>query len=358
MGIHSLARVVAFAMASGALAAPAFAQQGSGQGSGQTSAPDLAAFYADKTISFIIASGPGGGYDLYGRLLTRHFGRHIPGNPSFAVQYLPGGGGIVAANTLYGLSRKDGTAMGLLSSSTFLLAAIGDQHTKFENLKFTFIGNINEEADTCSVWHTTGIRSVDDLKTREVILGTAGVGSNSHTFPLGMNGVLGTRFKTIPGYSGGSHVRTTAMERGELHGSCGIFVSTLAAQFGQPLAEGKLSVVIQMGLSRHPKYKDVPNALELAPDEAGRQALELLFAQLALGRPILAPPDVPKERADVLSKAFADTMRDPQFLAEAEKAGVETRWFGGERMREVMVQMEQAAPAVKQRVRAILDQQN
>jgi tripartite-type tricarboxylate transporter receptor subunit TctC len=357
MGFHLLARVVALATATGALAAPALAQ-GSAQGQPQGQAQDHAAFYADKTISFIVASGPGGGYDMYARMLTRHFGRHIPGNPSFAVQYLPGGGGIVAANNLYGLSRRDGTAMGLLASSTFLLAAIGDQHTKFENLKFTFIGNMNEEADTCSVWRTTGIRSVDDLKSREVIIGTAGVGSNSHTFPLGMNAVIGTRFKTIPGYSGGAQVRTTAMERGELHGSCGIFVSTLGAQFGQPLAEGKLSVVLQMGLSRHPKYKDVPNALELAPDEAGRQALELLFAQLALGRPILAPPDVPKPRAELLSKAFADTMRDPQFLAEAEKASVETRWFAGERMRDVMLQMEQAAPATKQRVRAILDQQN
>ena len=113
-----------------------------------------------------------------------------------------------------------------------------------------------------------------------------------------------------------------------------------------------------MGLSRHPKYKDVPNALELARDEPGRQALELLFAQLALGRPILAPPDVPKERADLLAKAFEATMRDPQFQADAEKASVETRWFGGERMRAVMEQMENAPASVKQRVRAILDQQN
>jgi len=148
------------------------------------------------------------------------------------------------------------------------------------------------------------------------------------------------------------------MERGELFGSCGIFVSTLGAQFGQPLAEGKLSVVLQMGLSRHPKYKDVPNALELARDDAGRQSLELLFAQLVLGRPVLAPPEVPKERADVLSKAFEATMRDPQFQADAEKVSVETRWFGPERMREVMQQMENAPASVKQRVRAMLDQQN
>ena len=321
-------------------------------------AQETTSFFADKTINFLVASGPGGGYDMYARILTRHYGRNIPGNPAFAVQYLPGGGGIVAANNLYGLSKKDGTVMGLLASSTFLLAAVGDQHTKFENLKFTFIGNMNEEADTCSVWHTTGIKSVADLKARDVIIGTAGVGSNSHTFPLGMNAVIGTRFKTIPGYSGGAQIRTTAMERGELHGSCGIFVSTLGAQFGQPLAEGKLNVVLQMGLNRHPKYKDIPNALELAPDETGRQSLELLFAQLALGRPVLAPPDVPKDRTALLAKAFQDTMRDPQFLAEAEKTNVETRWFDGERMRDVMMKMESAPAPIKARVKAILDQQS
>jgi len=326
--------------------------------SAQAHAQDAGQFFADKTINFLVASGPGGGYDMYARILTRHFGRNIPGNPSFAVQYLPGGGGIVAANNLYGLSKKDGTVMGLLASSTFLLAAVGDQHTKFENLKFTFIGNMNEEADTCSVWHTTGIKSVQDLKSREVIIGTAGVGSNSHTFPVGMNAVIGTRFKPIPGYSGGAQIRTTAMERGELHGSCGIFVSTLGAQFGQPLAEGKLNVVLQMGLTRHPKYKDVPNALELASDDVGRQSLELLFAQLALGRPILAPPDVPQDRAALLSKAFQDTMRDPQFIAEAEKTNVETRWFDGARMRDVMMKMESAPAPIKVRVKAILDQQS
>jgi tripartite-type tricarboxylate transporter receptor subunit TctC len=324
----------------------------------QAHAQDAAHFFTDKTINFIVASGPGGGYDMYARILTRHFGRNIPGNPAFAVQYLPGGGGLVAANNLYGLSRKDGTVMGLLASSTFLLAAVGDQHTKFENLKFTFIGNMNEEADTCSVWHSTGIKSIQDLKSRDVIIGTAGVGSNSHTFPVGMNAVIGTRFKTISGYSGGAQIRTTAMERGELHGSCGIFVSTLGAQFGQPQSEGKLNVIIQMVLNRHPKYPDIPNALELAGDEAGRQSLELLFAQLALGRPILAPPDVPQDRANLLSKAFQDTMRDRQFLAEAEKTNVEMRWFDATRMRDVMMKMETAPAPIKARVRTILDQQN
>jgi tripartite-type tricarboxylate transporter receptor subunit TctC len=320
-------------------------------------ADDAAQFYAGKTLAFIVASGPGGGYDLYARLLARHYPKYLPGNPSIAIQYVPGGGGIVAANNIAGLARRDGTAIGLLASSTFVLAAVGDPQTKFENLKFTFVGNMNEEVDTCSTWHTSGFNSVDDIKQREAIFGTAGVGSNSHTFPMAMNELLGTKFKLIPGYQGGAHVRTIAMERKELDGSCGIFVSTLGAQFKAPLANNQLKVVLQMGLSRHPLYKDVPNALELAPNEAARAVLELLFAQLTVGRPIVAPPDVPKPQADALQKAFDQAMSDPQMLADAEKSGVELRWFGSSRMKDEMLKMESAPASVKSNVRRILNPQ-
>ena len=317
----------------------------------------VAEFYAGKTISMIVASGPGGGYDLYARTLVRHYPRNIPGNPNMVIQYVPGGGGIVAANNVYGLARRDGTGMGMLASSTFLLAAVGDANTKFDNLKFTFIGNMNEEVDTCSVWHTTGIKSAEDIKLREVIIGTAGPGSNSQTFPLAMNSALGMKFKAIPGYQGGAQIRTTAMERGELQGTCGIFVSTLNAQFPQQLSEGQLKVVLQMGLSRHPAYKDILNALEMATDPNGRAALELLFAQLALGRPVLGPPDIPADRAAALQKSFDATMNDPQFRAEAEKTRVELRWFGAARMKEVMERMEAAPKPVKDDVRKLLNVQ-
>ena len=341
--IGSRARTISLACGMAAMAA------------GAANADFVADFYTGRTISVIVASGPGGGYDLYARTLVRHYPRHIPGNPSMAIQYVPGGGGIVAANNVYGLARRDGTAMGLLASSTFLLAAVGDTNTKFDNLKFTFIGNMNEEVDTCSVWHTTGIKSVNDLKTREVIIGSAGPGSNSQTFPLAMNNVLGMKFKVIPGYQGGAQIRTTAMERGELQGTCGIFVSTLGAQFSPQLASGQMKVILQMGLSRHPHYKDVPNALELATDPNGRAALELLFAQLALGRPLLGPPEMPADRASALQKAFNSTMTDPQFVADAEKTRVELRWFGADRMKEVMERMESAPKAVKDDVRKLLN---
>lgn len=339
----SSARVVALACSVAALSV------------GSAAADTVSDFYSGKTISMIVASGPGGGYDLYARTLVRHYPRLIPGNPNIVIQYLPGGGGIVAANNVYELARRDGTGMGMLSSSTFLLAAVGDTNTKFNNLKFTFIGNMNEEVDTCSVWHTTGIKSADDLKTREVIVGTAGAGSNSHTFPVGMNSVLGMKFRPIAGYQGGTPIRVTAMERGELQGMCGVFVSTLNAQLAKQVADGDLKVILQMGLSRHPAFKDVPNALELAKTPEGHAALELLFAQLALGRPVLGPPEVPADRAAALQKAFDATMNDSQFRADAEKLRVELRWFGAGRMKEVMERMEAAPKAVKDDVRKLLN---
>ena len=325
-----------------ALATPALAQ-------------DPAAFYAGKQITLGIASSPGGGYDIYARTLVRHYSRHIPGNPSIAIQYVPGGGGIVVANQMFNAARKDGTAIALLASSTFLLAALGDKNTTFKNLEFTYIGNMNEEADTCSVWHTTGIKDAKEFLSREVVIGTAGPASNSHTFPMGMNAVLGAKLKLIPGYTGASTTRTSAMEKGELQGTCGIFVSTLNSQFAKQLADGQMRVVLQMGLSRHPAYKEVPNALELAPDEKGKQALTLLFAQLALGRPFIAPPGIPADRAKALADGFAATMKDPELLADAEKLRIETRWFGPERIRELMLAMENAPEAVKSDVRRLLN---
>jgi tripartite-type tricarboxylate transporter receptor subunit TctC len=316
-------------------------------------AEGVESFYAGRTLRMVVPSGPGGGYDLYARMLIRHYGRQIPGHPTFVLQHFPSGG-IVPGNYLYGQAPRDGSVMGLLASSTFLLAALGDVHTKFENLKFTFIGNMNEEVDTCSVWRSSAVKNFEDLKTREVNIGSTSHGSNSYTFPIAMNAVLGTKFRAITGYPAAAQARTFAMERGELEGSCGIFVSTLSAQLSQPLAEGNLRVIVQMGLSRHPDFKDVPNALELAQDPDGRAALELLFAQLALGRPVLGPPDIPADRVAALQHAFDATMTDPQFMADAAKAGVELRWFGAQRMRQVMERMEAAPDNVKNDVSKLL----
>lgn len=333
------------------LAVAAFAMSIAAQGA---AAETPAEFFRGKTINLGVGSGPGGGYDAYSRVLTRHYSRFIPGNPTIAIQYVPGAGGMVVANNTYSVAAKNGTYMAMIPASVLLDGVLGSDQAKFDASRFTFIGNMNEEADTCSFWHTSGIRTTEDIFTKESIIGTAGPASNSHTFPLVMNKVLGTKFKLIPGYGGGSSLRINAMEKGELQGACGIFVSTVLSQFGQQVKEGKLKVLLQMGLARHPAFPEVPNAVEFAKTDADRQILTLFFAQLALGRAIFAPPEVPADRAKALSDAFAATMKDEAFQAEAKKLHVETRWFGPERMAEAVTAMSAAPEPVKVRARGLL----
>ena len=320
----------------------------------QVAAQTVEQFYTGKAITIAVPSGPGGGYDTYARTLARHFSKHIPGHPQIIVQNVPAGGGMVAANNTFNISPRDGTALGVLASSSLLVGALGEPQARFDNLKFTMIGNMSEESDTCSVWHTTDIRNSRDFLSKEVIIGSEGSGSNSQTFPAVMNEVLGAKLKFISGYAG-TQLRVAAMERGELQGVCGVFVSTLTSLFQRQLDQGIMRVVLQMGLSRNPKFPDVPNALELAKDEAGRSTLGLMFAQLALGRPVFGPPDMPADRASALVKAFEDTMRDPDYLADAAQMKIDTRWFGPERMVEVLRQIDTAPEATKARVRRILN---
>jgi tripartite-type tricarboxylate transporter receptor subunit TctC len=310
-----------------------------------------AEFFRGKTVTLGVGSGPGGGYDAYSRTLSRYYGRFIPGNPSVVIQYVPGAGGMVVANNIFSVAPKDGTSMAMIPSSVLLDGVLGSAAAKFDVQKFTSVGNMNEEADTCSVWHTTGINSAQDLFSRETIIGTAGPASNSHTFPLVMNAILGTKFKLIPGYGGGSTLRIVAMEKGELQGACGIFVSTVLSQFPTQVKEGKLKVVLQMGLERHPAFADVPNALEFAKTPEDKQMLALFFGQLALGRAIFAPPEVPADRAKALSDAFAATMKDAEFQAEAKKLHLETRWFGPDRMKEVIAAMTATPAAIRDKAR-------
>jgi tripartite-type tricarboxylate transporter receptor subunit TctC len=315
--------------------------------------PDVATFYTGKSITLTVPGGPGGGYDAYARTLAQFFPKYIPGHPSVVLQYLSGGGGMIAANQIYNVANKDGTAIALLQSSTFLVGILGDHNAKFDDLKFTFVGNMNQEVDTCSVWHSTGIKDAEGFLHGGVILGSTGPGSNGQTFPMAMIDALGANFKLIPGYSEGT-ARVLAMERGEVQATCGTFVSTLHSQLAKWVDDGELRVVLQMGLARHPSLKDVPNALELAQDDETRQELRVLFSQLFLGRPIVAPPGVPADRAAVLSKAFEETMNDSQFLEMAARTKLEMRWYGEAQMKKAMTDMTTISAPVKIRLARVL----
>jgi tripartite-type tricarboxylate transporter receptor subunit TctC len=292
-------------------------------------AQSVADFYKGKNIDLYIGYSAGGGYDLYARQLARHMSKHIPGNPTVVPKNMTGAGSLVLANWLYNIAPKDGTTFGIIGRGTGFDPFLGNAKAKFDGTKFTWIGSANNEVSVCVAWHTSGITKFDDLLTKELVVGGTSSSADTDQFPKIVNGVLGTKMKIITGYPGGNDVGL-AMERGEVQGRCGWSWSSVLSTHLQWYKEKKFTVLMQLALEKHPDLPDVPLIVDLAKTDEQRQILKLIFARQVMGRPFLAPPGIPKERADALRKAFMDTMKDKDFLAEADKAKMEITPVSGE----------------------------
>lgn len=313
---------------------------------------DTPPFYQGKTIQVTSGGSPGGGYDIYARLLVRHMRKHLPGQPNLVLQSMPGAGGMIAANHIANVAPRDGTVFSLFPASTLLDAVLGKSTAKFAPQAFTPVGNMNSESDTCVAWSGRGIASTQDAMRREIVTGATGPASNSYIYPALMNAVLGTKFKLISGYAGNE--RVIRMEKGELDAVCGIFTSTLQTQFADLFKSGKFQVIIQMGLGRHPALPQVPSALELAKTDEQRQMLQLAFSPLEMGRAFFAPPAIPADRAQELQKAFREVMADRELLEEGAKANIELRWFDATRLAQIIAAMAASPEQVRAKVRALL----
>ena len=236
-------------------------------------AQNTEAFYASHNkITLGAPSSAGGGYDTYTRLLARHIPKYIPGTPSIVVQNVPAGGGMTLANMVYTTAAKDGTFLGLVRGPVLQERILGNTAALFDGRKFAWIGNMDGDFDTCIVWGATGISSVKDFYAREVIVGSSGAGANSSLLPTVYNELLGTKLKIIAGYPG-TPARLLAMERGELHGACGISTSTIRSTLDQPFKEGKIRVIVQAGIGKDPGFPNVPNIIEEAKTPEVREAL-------------------------------------------------------------------------------------
>jgi len=281
-------------------------------------AADETAAPLGKKVTLGIPSSAGGGYDGYSRLLARHIGRHLPGNPTVIPQNVPAGGGLVLMNQLFNIAPRDGSYFGMVRTSTLYEELYKNPAVKFEGRKLTWIGNLNSDYDTCITWNTSGIKSVADLYTREVVVGSAGAGAMSASMPMIYNKFLGTKFKVILGYTG-TQQRVMAMETGELQANCGFTTVTLRATGGQPFRDGKLVILVQGGMTKDPEFPDIPNMLDEAKTPEARAALEFVFLQGELGRPYAGPPGLAPDIAARLRAAFNATVKDKAFLAEAGK---------------------------------------
>ena len=285
------------------------------------SAQDVAAFYKGKSLKLVSGSGVGGGYDQYSRLLARHIGNHIPGNPTLVVQNMPGASGIKGTNWLYNVAPKDGSVLGGTYNNLVIEPLLGDKATQFDPRKFEWIGAMGKQYLTCPVWHTSSIKTIEDVTKHPVRVGTTGATGNSSLFPKMLNTLLGTKFEVISGYTtAGLRV---ALEQGEIEGICGFSLDTFAASSPEWIQDHKLRFLLQSGLVVTKELPDVPRLSDFVKDPKDLAALNVFDVRDSLGRPHMFPPGTPKYLVTALRNAFDATMTDAKFLAEAKKLHVE-----------------------------------
>ena len=297
---------VSLAAMAAVLAAPAWAQS-------------PAEFYKSKTVSIYIGYGPGGGYDLYSRLLARHLGKHLAGNPNVIPKNEPGAGSFKLANELYNVLPKDGTALGMIGESLVISQVLGDPAAKFVARDFNWIGRM-ADSDPVLVTLPGTVATVQEAMTKEVIVGVPGAGSATALNVTAVNGLLGTKFKLLSGYEGSAQIRL-ALERGEVQGSA----STLWRVERDWIRERKLNTVYQASLDAAPDLPGVPTLVSLARNEDERRLLRFYSSYTTVGRSIIAPPNVPQDRLQALRAAFDRAVKDADLLADADKAKLEMK---------------------------------
>jgi tripartite-type tricarboxylate transporter receptor subunit TctC len=307
-----------------------------------------AEFYKGKNVELYIGYSVGGAYDLYARALARHLGKYIPGRPKIVPKNLEGAGSLRLANWLYNVGAKDGTVMGTIGRGTAFDPLLGSKGAQFQADKFTWIGSANNEVSVCVAWKTSGITRFEDAFQKELIVGGTGQAADTDQFPAILNGVLGTKFKIVTGYPGGNDV-TLAMERGEVKGRCGWSWSSVLATHKLWVDDGSIIVLVQLSLHKHRELPNVPLVMDFAKTDEQRQVFRLIFARQVMGRPFLAPPGVPKDRAEALRAAFDNTMKDPEFLADAEKMQLEITPVSGEEIEKLVKELYQTPTALAAR---------
>ncbi len=306
-----------------------------------------------KNVELYIGYSVGGGYDLYARTIARHIGKYIPGNPTVVTKNMEGAGSLRLANWLYNVGSKDGAVFGTIGRGTGFDPLLGHKGASFDAIKFTWIGSANNEVSVCVAWHTTGITKFEDLLTKEMTVGGTGSAADTDQFPKIANGVLGTKMRVITGYPGGSDVGL-AMERGEVKGRCGWSWSSVKSTHQAWMTDKKINVLVQLALAKHPDLPDVPLITDLAKTDEQRQVLKLIFARQVMGRPYLAPPGLPKDRVEALRKAFMDTMRDKDFLADAEKSQLEITPVAGDEIERLVKEVYATPPEIAQKAAQLL----
>jgi tripartite-type tricarboxylate transporter receptor subunit TctC len=322
-------------------ASPAFAQE------------DVAAFFRGKTLRLVVGIGVGSGYDINARLLARHMASHIPGQPTIIVQNQPGAGSLAMTNALYNTGPFDGTVMGASFNGMPTTPLLQPAGARFDPEKLNWLGSTNRETQVMYVWHTAPAHTLEDARTREIIMGAQAPGSTQFDYPVLAKEMFGFKFKVVTGYESTPKIHL-AMESGEVHGTVANW-STLKAINASWIAEKKIRILAQWALMKNPELGEIPMFLEVAKTEAERSALRLMLARLEYGRPFFLPPNVPAARVAALRRAFDATMKDPDYLAEADRLKIDVEPLSGEQVAALVEQVSGTPPETVAKVRAAME---
>jgi tripartite-type tricarboxylate transporter receptor subunit TctC len=338
--------IAAFAKMIGATAVLALGVQAA-------SAQAAADFYKGKTVQIVVGFGVGGGYDLYARALSRYLGKHLPGNPNVVVQNMEGAGSVRAANFVYAGSPQDGTVIAAVNQNAPMYQLLGGAGARYEAAQLQWLGSMTNSNGTVYTWHTSGIKTLDDAKQKEVPMGAVGAQSDSVIFPNLINEMLGTKFKPITGYAGSTQIHL-AMERGEVMGRGGNSWSSLQTANASWIKENKINMLVQVGFAKEPDLPDVPLLLDLVKDDESKGVIRVISLPTAIGYGHWLAPGVPKDRLAALRTAYAAVMKDPEFIKEAEKTRMDIRVQTGAEVEALVNQVIKTPKPVLDRTAQIL----
>jgi tripartite-type tricarboxylate transporter receptor subunit TctC len=311
-------------------------------------------FYKSHPITMLVGSGAGGGYDVYARAFARYWANHIPGHPTIVPKNMPAAAGLAAASALYNSSERDGSVVGAFTNGAAMDPLFGNASAHYDALQFKWLGSIGKLENVCATWHTSPVKTIATARERTVIVAAAGATSNTAIVPKMLNELIGTKFKVISGYDPGSGL-TIALESGEAEGVCGLSWSTMKASRPRWVNDHLLNVIVQLGLTKLHDLPDVPSALDLVSDPQNRQIMELILMRQEAGRPFAAPPGTPADRVDALRQAFAETLKDPGFIAEAEKTELEIDPLTGQEIEKMLAKAYAAPKTIVQRAAALVE---
>lgn len=306
-------------------------------------ADEVADFYGKTDVRMIIGVAVGGSYDSSGRLVARHIGRHIPGNPRVIIQNMPGASSRVAANHIYTVAPRDGTIIGAVSEGIAMAQALGEKGIRYDAGKFAWIGTPVQPISVMAVWHTAGVKTLEEAKSKEIIVGATSVSGTNYVFPALIKELLGAKFRIVVGYDGGNAINL-AMERGEVHARGSMVWAMVKREQPDWVRDGKLIPIVQMTTEKAPDLPHVPRLIDLADTPEAKAVFEVMAGTDGMGRPLLTTPDVPPERLAALRKAFDDMVEDAEFRADAAKAGEDISPNSGAVLQKIVADVLAAPP--------------